>query len=182
MRVALLCLSATTLALAACEPAPENGSEEQPSLENIAEARGEKAVADDPTPPTVDATPLASDKARWFIDETRAAYGPPESEAMLSLQCQEGVLTAQRVVARPLKGELVANMNFIGNDANTLVRVTNATSELGGSLWHGEVLDTAQMAKVIGTGERPVTVDIEGQDAILVRPSQQAASFVRACG
>ncbi len=182
MRVALVSLTAAALALAACQPAPENGTEEQPSLENIAEAEGDEVVAQDAAAPTADATPLASDKASWTIDKTRAAYGPPESEALLSMRCENGALTVQRITAQPLKGSFVANMNFLGEGANTLVRVTNQQSELGGSLWQGEVLDTAQLANVIGTGEPAITVDIEGEDAVLVRPSAEAARFVRACG
>lgn len=178
MRNACFFLTAGAAMLAACQPAPENGSEEQPSLENIAEVEGDTAATDVPAP---EATPLADDNARWFIDATRAAYGPPQSEALLSFTCQESVLSAQRIVGQPLRGELVANMNFLGQDANTLVRVTNAESELGGSLWQGTVDEPAQMAKVIGTGDGAVTVDIDGENAILLRPSPEAARFVRAC-
>ena len=81
-----------------------------------------------------------------------------------------------------LQGDLVASMNFLGNDANTLVRVTNAESELGGSLWQGEVLDAAQMAQVMGGGNQTITVDIGGKNAIRVEPSVAAARFVRDCG
>lgn len=194
MRVAASCLTVAALpmllALAACQPAPENGVEEQPSPENIAEVEGTPSgdVDTSPatqTPPVESADALvalpASD-ARWFIDEDRAAFGPPESEAVLSIRCDNGSLTVQRVVGRPLEGSFVGNMNFLGNDANTLVRVTNEESELGGSLWQGPVDDAALMARVIGGGNETIEINIEGENAIRVRPSVRAAQFVRDCG
>lgn len=193
MRVATFCLSAaalpTFLALAACQPAPEDGTQEQPSPENIAEVEG-TASGDIDTPPSASAPvesaqePVAmpDSNARWFIDKTRAAFGPPESEAMLSIRCEGGTLTVQRIVGRRLEGNLVGNMNFLGNDANTLVRVTNQESELGGSLWQGEIYDAELMAQVIGGGNETIEVNIEGENAIRVRPSVRAAKFIRDCG
>lgn len=190
MRVANLCLSAAILTLAACQPAPEDGTQEQPSPENIAEVEG-TASGDIDTTPNEQPSPVESgdapvampdSNARWFIDESRAAFGPPESEAILSIRCSGGSLTVQRVVGRPREGNLVGNMNFLGNDANTLVRVTNQESELGGSLWQGQVDDTALLARVIGGGNETVEVNIEGENAIRVRPSVRAAAFIRNCG
>lgn len=189
MRVAMICLTTAGLALAACQPAPENGVEEQSSAENIAEVEGPEAAeaqatpsGDTPTTNGADETAYSDSEARWFVERTRAAFGPPESEALLSIRCASGTLMVQRVVGRPLEGNLVASMNFLGNDANTMVRVTNKRSELGGSLWEGEVLDAAQIATVIGGGNEMITVDIEGSNAIRVRPSVRAAEFVRECG
>ena len=188
MRVAFFCLTTAAVTLAACQPAPEDGMEERPSPENVAEAKNSAsgnppAATGTPSPVQTSRDPaaIADAGARWFIDETRAAFGPPESEAMLSLRCERGALTAQRIVGRPLEGNLVGNMNFLGNDANTLVRVTNEESELGGSLWQGEVLDAEQMARVIGGGNDTIEINIEGENAIRVQPSVAAARFVRNC-
>ena len=101
---------------------------------------------------------------------------------MLSIRCANGTLTLQRIVGRPLDGERVASMNILGNRAKALVRVTGEESELGGSLWQGEVDDAGQLARVIGSGQGTITVDIDGEDEIGIAPSQEAADFVRNCG
>ena len=63
MRVAASCLTVaalpTLLALAACQPAPENGVEEQPSPENIAEVEGTPS-GDVDTSPAAQTPPVES--------------------------------------------------------------------------------------------------------------------------
>ena len=61
-------------------------------------------------------------------------------------------------------------------------RCTRMNSMVSTLLKQGPVDDAALMAQVIGGGNETIEINIEGENAIRVRPSVRAAQFVRDCG
>ena len=162
MRSALL---AGTVLLAACSqdppPASESADEQEPA----------PAYASDPLPSP------DTEGAVWSGTGDRLVYGKPNGPVLMTLACDEGTVTVERLV--PADPGAKAILAMIGN--GRVVRLfVDSEREGNAHRWVGRfAADDPDLEVLIGTGSIEAT--IPGAGSTILNPSPLPAALLTEC-
>ncbi|GMM92749.1 hypothetical protein [Qipengyuania sp. MTN3-11] len=182
MPTRLLAASLIPLAIAACNPGvdpDEEVSEEAAEIAEEAPVFGERSDAD-----VAGVTP--TEGMRWFYKPATqtALYGPADSEAVISLSCNES-MTGETLLdfqwIAPATAGASETVAVSAGDAGGSFPVRGIASALGpDAIWQGGIQRGDAVVEVLADAEQPITFTL-GDRSITTPVGEPLARAIAAC-